>query len=589
MNRFLQKLGERILLLDGKMASLLQVRGLVSGALPEEMNLNHPEIVEAIHREFVSAGADIIVSNTFAGNRPKLASFGLDHQIGQINRAGINLAHQATGGNLFVAASIGPTGRFLSPAGDTGFDAMVAIFREQIAVCVDAGADLLIFESFPDICELRTALIAAKDCCKLPLLALLTFEKSGRTLLGTTPEAAAVTLDALGADVIGINGDLGADGDVDLLAKMRLGTNRPLIARTYAEISDQGGGNAVLCRAHAASDHFQKDLVELGVRVIGGGAPPQIQALRQALPDSMGDWQSPVRRCFLSSRNRIVEIGGQSPCQVIGERINPTGKKGYSQELALRKTAFIRREGRQQVSAGADLLDVNCGAPGVDEPGALETAVLALSEVVGVPLVLDSANPEALERGLKAANGKVLINSVSGDEKSLRTVLPLARKYGAAVIGLLLDQRGIPKTAQERLEIAKTILTRSREYGLPKQDVIIDCLVLPAGGEPDQARETLLSLRLVRDTLGLATVLGINNISFGLPARGILSATFFALALEAGLKAAILNPNDERMMETLRATRVLLGEDRRARDYQAYYRQSAGKAGQPHAGHPKGK
>jgi 5-methyltetrahydrofolate--homocysteine methyltransferase len=260
---------------------------------------------------------------------------------------------------------------------------------------------------------------------------------------------------------------------------------------------------------------------------------------------------------------------------VIGERINPTGKKSYSAELREGKTAYVRREAQEQVAAGADLLDVNCGAPGVDEPLALEQAVFAVSGVVAAPLVLDSSSPEALERGLKAADGKVLINSVSGEEKSLRKILPLAKKYGAAIIGLALDGQGIPETAADRLAVAQLILERALEIGIPREDVIIDCLTLTVSAEQKRAAETLQALRLVRDELGLATVLGVSNISFGLPQRPVLSATFFAMALEAGLSAAIINPKEERMMDSLRVAKVLLGQDLRAENYIAHYGQQA--------------
>lgn len=576
MNNFLRAINNRVLVLDGAMGTMLQERGLAPGASPEGMNLEQPEIVEAVHREYVSAGADIIVSNTFGGNRPKLAHYGLEEQVREINIAGVEICRRAAGKGTFVAASVGPTGRFLEPVGDAGFDEMVTIFSEQISALAAAGADLISFETFLDIRELRAAIIAAKEVCDLPLVAMMTFDDAGRTVLGTPPEAAAVTLDALGVDVIGSNCGLGIDGIFDILQKMRSVTNLPLIAQANAGLPELRNGVTVFPGTPEEMTAYHQRLIALGVRVIGGccgTTPAHIVAMRQALADFDQQWQPPVRRCLLSSRTQIVAVGADASCRVIGERINPTGKKVYSAELREGKTAYIRREAQEQVVAGADLLDVNCGAPGVDEPAALEGAVFAVSGVSGAPLVLDSSSPAALEQGLKAADGKVLINSVSGEEKSLAAILPLAKKYGAAVIGLALDGQGIPETAADRVLVAKKILERAQAIGLPREDVIIDCLTLTVSAEQKRSAETLQTLRLVRDELGLATVLGVSNISFGLPCRPVLSATFFTMAIEAGLKLAIINPKDERMMDALRAAKVLLGQDQRAEAYIAHYAQ----------------
>jgi 5-methyltetrahydrofolate--homocysteine methyltransferase len=319
---------------------------------------------------------------------------------------------------------------------------------------------------------------------------------------------------------------------------------------------------------------YHQRLLALGVRVIGGccgTTPEHIRAMRAALAGRDQRWTAPPRRGFLSSRSAAVPIGGLAPCAVIGERINPTGKKIYSAELREGKTAYVRREAQDQVAAGATLLDINCGSPGVDEPLALERAVFAASGVVAAPLVLDSSDPVALERGLKAADGKVLINSVSGEARSLAAILPLARKYGAAVIGLALDETGIPETAKGRLAVARRIVEAAVAAGLPREDVVIDCLTLTVSAEQKRAMETLRALRRVKEELGVATVLGVSNISFGLPARPILSSAFFAMALEAGLDAAIINPRDERMMDAFRAAMVLLGHDQRAEAYIAEY------------------
>jgi 5-methyltetrahydrofolate--homocysteine methyltransferase len=574
MSDFRKAIAERVLVLDGAMGTLLQERGLKPGGCPEEMNLTHPEVVSGIHREYVESGADIIVTNSFGGSREKLAHYGLEKRVTEINGRAVELARQAVGRQGFVAASIGPTGRFLQPVGDAAFDEMIEIFGEQVQAFAAAGADLITLETFLDIAELRAAVIACRQYSSLPVMALMTFEDGGRTVLGTSPQAAAVTLDALQVDVIGSNCGLGVDGIYQVLEQMRGVTSRPLIAQANAGLPKLVDGRTVFTATPEDMTGYHERMIKLGVRVIGGccgTTPAHIRAMREALEGRDQTWTPPPRRSFLSSRTQVVEIGGDAPCALIGERINPTGRKTYAAELREGKTAYIRREAQEQVAAGADLLDINCGAPGVDEPACLERAVLAVVGVAGVPLVLDSSDPVALERGLKAADGKVLINSVSGEEKSIRNILPLAHKYGAAVIGLALDGTGIPETAEERVTVARRILQAAEEVGLPREDVIIDCLTLTVSAEQKRAMETMRTLRLVKDEMGLPTVLGVSNISFGLPCRPVLSSAFFTMALGAGLAAAIINPKDERMMDAYRSAMVLLGRDLRAERYIAAY------------------
>lgn len=580
---FLKAVNERVLVLDGAMGTMLQERGLKAGQSPEELNLTMPEVVAAVHREYVAAGADIIVTNTFGGSREKLSHYGLDGRLKEINAAAVAIAREVAGDSVYVAASIGPTGRFVEPVGDLAFDEMAAIFREQAESLVEAGADLITLETFLDIKEIRAAIIAIREVsATIPVIAMLTFDNNGRSVLGTSPEAAAITLEAVGADIVGSNCGLGVDGIYDILAAMRKVTRLPLISQANAGLPQLINGKTVFPGTPAEMVAYHERMLALGVRVIGGccgTTPAHIAAMQQGL---MG-LQRPFIRAddskgvtFLSSRCGFVALGDGCKTAIIGERINPTGKKGFAAELREGKIAYIRREAVEQVEAGATLLDVNVGTPGIDEAAAMERAVFCVSGAVQVPLVLDSSSPEALERGLKSADGKVLVNSVSGEDKSLARILPLVKKYGAAVIGLALDETGIPPTAEERLKVAEKIKAATVAAGIAPDNLLIDSLSLTVSAEQKRAMESLKAIRLVKEQLGLNTVLGVSNISFGLPARPLVSSTFFTMAIAAGLDAAIINPKEEPMMAAFRSSMVLLGLDANAEAYIEAYRGVAG-------------
>lgn len=575
---FLQAIAERVLVLDGAMGTMLQARGLRPGQSPEELNLTLPEVVAGVHREYLDAGADIIVTNTFGGSRAKLEHYGLQDRVAEINARAVAIAREVCGDRAYVAASIGPTGQFVEPVGDVSFDEMAAIFREQARALVDAGADSITLETFLDIKEIRAAVIAIREISSdIPVIAQLTFDNEGRTVLGTSPEAAAVTLEAAGADIVGSNCGLGPDGICDVMAAMRRVTRLPLISQANAGLPALVDGVTVFPGTPDDMTAFHDRLLDLNVRIIGGccgTTPAHIRAIREAL--SLRD-QS-VRDCgpaegvtFLSSRTTVVAMGAGLPAAIIGERINPTGKKGFAQELREGKVSYIRREALEQTARGAVLLDVNVGTPGIDEPAAMERAVVTVATAVGAPLVLDSSDPAALERGLKAADGKVLLNSVNGEAKSMERVLPLARKYGAAVIGLALDETGIPETAEGRLAVAERIVEAAGKAGIRRPDVVIDCLTLTVSAEQKRAMETLRAVRLVKERLGCPTVLGVSNISFGLPRRPLISSAFFAMALAAGLDAAIVNPKEEEMMAAWHSSMVLLNRDPNAAAYIAAY------------------
>lgn len=579
MKPFLEAIKEKVLILDGAMGTMLQERGLMPGQSPEELNLTMPEVVASVHRDYINAGADIIITNTFGGTHFKLSHYGLEGRLAEINAKAVEIARKEADGRAYVGASMGPTGQFVEPLGEVSFDNMKAAFREQAQALISAGADLISLETFLDIKECRAAVIAIREIsASIPIIAMLTFDDNGRSVLGTPPESAAITLTAAGADIVGSNCGLGVDGIYDILCRMRSVTSLPLISQANAGLPQLVGDRTVFPGTPQEMTAYHERMIGMGVRIIGGccgTTPEHIRAMKLALAGSSHPWKAPGAgsgATLLASRSGWVSVGGGALTAIIGERINPTGKKMYSQELQEGKVAYIRREALEQVQAGATLLDVNVGAPGIDEVPAMERAVFCVSGVASAPLVLDSSSPAALEAGLKAADGKVLINSVSGESKSLKKVLPLAKKYGAAVIGLALDKKGIPDTAEGRLAIARRIRNAARRLGIPDSDVIIDCLTLTVSAEQKRAAETLRAIRMVKQKLGLSTVLGVSNISFGLPQRPLISSAFFAMAMEAGLDAAIINPKDKPMMDAWRSAMVLLNRDHQATAYIEAYR-----------------
>jgi 5-methyltetrahydrofolate--homocysteine methyltransferase len=571
------------------MGTMLQERGLKPGQSPEELNLTLPDVVAAVHGEYLEAGAEIIVTNTFGGNREKLSHYGLEGKLREINSAAVETAKSAAGGRAYVAASMGPTGRFVEPVGDVTFDSMAGIYREQAEVLIGAGADLITLETFLDIKEIRAAIIAIREISStIPIIAMLTFDDNGRSVLGTPPEAAAITLEAAGADIVGSNCGLGVDGIYQVLSAMRKVTSLPLIAQANAGLPVLRNGETVFPGTPEEMIAFHDRFLDLGVRIIGGccgTTPRHIRAIREALDErnhAIAPICPPEGITVLSSRTSFVAIGYGNPTAVIGERINPTGKKAFAAELREGKVGYIRREAMEQTAAGATLLDINVGLPGIDEPAAMEQAVFCVTGAVPVPVVLDSSDPAALESGLKAADGKVLVNSVSGEEKSLARVLPLVKKYGAAVLGLTLDEKGIPGTAEGRAAIAARIVAAAEASGIPRRNVLIDCLTLTVSAEQKQAQETLQAVGLVKERLGVGTVLGVSNISFGLPKRPVISSAFFAMAMAAGLDAAIINPKEQLMMDAWRSAMVLLGKDPHAASYiEAYRAAPAETAGLP--------
>ena len=559
---------DNLIFLDGAMGTVLQQRGLPAGGQPELLNLTRPELLEEIHREYIQAGSRIIYANTFGANSRKLAATG--HSVEEVVTRGVEIAKRAAEGtDTLVAVDMGPLGELLEPMGSLSFEEAYNLFREVAMAGARAGADLAVIETMTDLYEARAALLAVKENTDLPAFVTLSFETGGRTFTGCTIPSMARTLEGLGADAIGLNCSLGPDLLLPLVKELCESTRLPVIAKPNAGLPDPVDGHY-----HMDPESFAQALLpcwEAGVTIFGGccgTTPDYIRRVRQALAG-----KSPVRRAyrpvsFLCTPTVPLPIDG---VRTIGERINPTGKKRFQQALLEGDLDYILDVGIQEVDAGADILDVNVGYPGVDEVDMLPRVVKKLQSALDVPLQLDSSNPAALEAGLRVYNGKAAVNSVNGDPAVQEKILPIVKKYGAAVVGLALDERGIPQTARERLDIARRILDAALAHGIPKEDVWIDCLTLTVSAQQGQAGETLSALRAVREELGLQTVLGVSNISFGLPNRALVTETFLVQALEAGLTLPILNPNQKTMMDAVAAFRVLSGEDEGCRAYVARF------------------
>ena len=554
-------------ILDGGMGTMLQARGLGLGEHPELAALEHRDWVVDIHRQYAQAGSQILCANTFGANREKLRRTG--KTVTEVVPPSIDAAREGAAGNALVALDIGPIGQLLEPTGSLRFEEAVNIFKEVVLAGVPAGADLVLIETMTDLQECRAALLAVKECCSLPVMVTMTYEDRGRTFLGHSPACAALVLEGMGADAIGVNCSLGPREMPPLVEELTRWSTLPIAIKPNAGLPDPGGaGYDITAEEFAAA---MADLAPMGVKLFGGccGTTPEyIALLKRAL---MGQAirepfrQVPAAVCGPTLALPIDRV------RVIGERINPTGKKLMKEALRRGDVDYILNQALTQVEAGADILDVNVGLPEVDEEEMMVRAVKAIQGVCDAPLQLDSTDPKVLERALRVYCGKAIVNSVNGDRETMESILPLVKKYGAAVVGLTLDKDGIPKTAQQRVDIARRILEAALSYSIRREDVYIDCLTLTASAEQEGASQTLDALRRVKDELGLKTVLGVSNISFGLPARPLVNQTFLTMAMTCGLDLPILNPNTDAMMAAVRGYHLLMNVDREARAFIAAY------------------
>ncbi len=553
--------------LDGGTGTMLQKGGLPAGAIPEVCNITEPERIINVNRAYAKAGADIICANTFGANRLKMKNTG--YSTAELISAGIANAKKAAEGTCaLVALDIGPIGQLLEPLGTLKFEEAYDIFREMVLAGKDA--DVIIIETMTDLYEAKAALLAAKENSSKPVLVTMSFEERGRTFTGCSAAAMALTLEGLGADAVGINCSLGPKEIYPIAEEICKWTNLPVIVKPNAGLPDPVTGEFSVEPYDFASELSR--MASLGVRIFGGccgTTPEHLTAAYTALDKTefpvITEKNIPSAVCSASD---VVTINEP---RMIGERINPTGKKRFQQALRENDISYILSQAVEQTEAGADILDINVGMPGIDEKEMMMCTVKAVQSVTDVPLQLDSTNPEVLEAALRIYNGKAVVNSVNGEDASLEAILPICKKYGAAVVGLTLDEKGIPDTAEGRFAIAQKILAAAQKYGIPKRDVYIDCLTLTVSAEQTGALTTLEALRRVKTELGLKTVLGVSNISFGLPNREAVNRTFLTLALEKGLDLPILNPNIKSMAEAVRAYKVLSCTDKNSVSFIEWY------------------
>ncbi|MGN1414583.1 MAG: homocysteine S-methyltransferase family protein [Anaerovoracaceae bacterium] len=564
-------LGSRILFFDGGMGSMLQQKGMTPGENTDLWNITRPEDIQDVQRQYVAAGCDILLANMFGANRLKLKGTG--YTVEEIICAAVKNARKAAadageGRQIFVGADVSSTGRLLQPLGDLSFDEACDIYREIVTAAEKAGADFIHIETMSDMLELKAAVLTAKESTSLPVFATVTFDQSGKMLTGGNPEAVVAMLEGLGVDALGTNCGLGPYQLETVVKDLLRVASVPVIVQPNAGLPRQENGKTIYDVEPADFAEKMKEFAEAGAWLLGGccgTTPEHIRALKEACgamtPKPIADKGLTV----VSSYTHAVTVA-DDPI-IIGERINPTGKSRLKQALRDHDMDYILQEGFSQQDKGAHILDINVGLPEIDEPSMILDVVREVQSVIDLPLQIDTANVKAMERALRYYNGKAMINSVSGKQESMEAVFPLVKKYGGVVIGLTLDESGIPSTAEGRFAIAEKIVNTAASYGIAKKDIIMDVLCMTISSEPQGAVTTLQALKMVKERLGVRTSLGVSNISFGLPRRDIINANFYAQALAAGLDCAILNTNADGMLQAYHAYRALTGKDENCGKY----------------------
>ncbi len=573
----IKRLKKRILVLDGATGTELQKRGMPAGVCPEAWCIDHPDVIGAVHSGYQKAGSDIVYTATFGANRLKLAEYGIS-DIRDVNRRLALIAKETVGAGTLVAGDIGPTGQFVKPFGNLDFEEAVGIFKEQIEGLLAGGADLLVIETMMDIQEARAALIAAREMTNVFTIVTMTFERDGRTLNGTDPVTALITLQSLGADAVGCNCSTGPEDMMRFIAAMKPYAKVPLVAKPNAGIPVLADGKTVFRMGAGEFSGFAKDFAFAGVNLLGGccgTTPEHIETLKRELRAARP--AAPLKKSVaaLTSSRKTVFLDRDKPIKIIGERINPTGKKALrealQQDFREGKLSLIRQMARDQEREGADLLDVNVGVPGIDEVQAITAVVDLLATVTELPLVIDSPKIETIEAALRRYPGRALLNSISGEEEKMRKLLPAAAKYGAMFILLPLAEGEIPETAERRKEIVRNVFVRAKIHGFTKDDFVVDGLVMTVAANPQAALETLKTVEWCSGPFGARTLLGLSNVSFGMPERVWMNAAFLAMAAGKGLTMAIANPAHPELMNIKMGADVLARKDRDAAMYIARF------------------
>ncbi len=551
---------------DGAMGTMLQAGGLKPGACPELMNIEHPDVVKSIHEAYIKAGSTIIETNTFGASTIKLEHYGLADRMTELNTAAVKIAKSAAGERAKVAGSMGPTGRFIQPLGDLDFEAAYQVFYEQSQALAASGVDYFIIETCIDIQEMRAALLAAKEAApKIPVICQLSYSEDGRTVTGTDPQSAAVILAAMGADIIGVNCSLGPEQLVPIVKTLAENCQVPISVQPNAGMPYLDNGETKFPMGAVEFGTWGRKLVEAGASFLGGCCGTTPEHIKE-LAKNVKNLAEPVRhnikrQLMLASRSKTVVIDKDLPTRLIGERINPTGRKKLAAEIREGSLLSVKKEAVNQTKAGAHLLDVNMGVGGIDQAAAMKRAISEISQISDAPLAIDTGDAKALEAGLRAYPGRALINSVSAEKDRLRDFLPLAKKYGAAILCLPITEDGVPKTAKDRIAVIHTIIEAAKKHGLADGDFLLDALVMTVSAQANACQEVLATLQGYRQEFGYPSTMGLSNISFGLPNRPLINSTFFAMCLAAGLDAPIMNPYDDAMQNALMASAALLGKD----------------------------
>jgi len=565
------KLGKEIIIFDGAMGTVLQQRGLKAGDIPERLNIENSDDIIDIHKSYLKAGAEILTTNTFGANALKMND--LDYSVEEVISAAVQNARQAiieSGIDAAVALDMGPIGELLEPMGSLEFDEAYNLYQQQVLVGVESGADLIHIETIADLYEARAAVLAAKENSNLPIFCTLTFEENGRTFTGGSIRSMISVLEGLGVDGIGLNCSLGPEKLVPLVEEVLKYSETPVILQANAGLPVVKDGETVF--KISPEEYFKplNRLYQKGLAVVGGCCGTNedfISLIAENLKNKKVKEREVIKESLVCSPSQSVNLEGVN---VVGERINPTGKAVFKEALRNGDLDYILKVAVEEVDAGADILDVNLGLPEIDEKKVMVKVIKELQGILDTPLQIDSSNPEVIEEALRYYNGTAIVNSVNGETAVLEKTLPAVKKYGAAVIGLTMDDDGIPTTAEGRFEIAERIVIKAAEYGISRDKIIIDCLTLTASAQQEGVKETLKALKMVKEKLGVKTTLGISNVSFGLPARTILNRTFLSMALYQGLNLPIVDPNDEEIMAAVKAAAVLNNTDQGAAQYIEY-------------------